>query len=357
MKRSGTLASEVELSAVSYDQAKSDLMKIRNANRDDVRDEKYFNWRYLGRPGGQAPVIVMARDRQGETVGALALIPHLYWINDALAPVGLLGDISVDEAWRGKRIAQQMMHFLSGLDAVRELRYCMVLPNEAATRSLQKSGWSDVSRLDRSVRIVSIERELRRRSAPAWLAKILSFGVTPVYERIFRAAPPDRSGAYEAAVLEEVHAGSDELWGAIDKNGMVMACRDSDHLAWRFIRHPIKKYRFFVLTRDGVLQGYVAYHVRGEHCHIDDVLCRREPDLAAYLLYRFVLHQREAGAVNTVAVQINRNYASQPALTRVGFSRRRDFQRVMIKPRDDVTGDLAFLNGMNWFVTSGDKDV
>ena len=332
-------------------------MKIRNANRDDVRDERYFNWRYLGRPGGQPPVIVMARDARGETVGALALIPHLYWIDNAVAPVGLLGDISVAREWRGKRIAQQMMHFLSGLDAVQELRYCMVLPNEAATRSLQKSGWSDVSRLDRSIRIVSIERELRRRSAPAWLAKILSFGLSPVYERIFRAAPPDRTGAYETAVIEETHAGFDDLWEEIDKNGMVMACRDSDHLTWRFTRHPIKKYRFFVLMRDGALQGYIAYHVRGEHCYIDDVLCRQEPGLAAYLLYCFVLHQREAGAVATVAVQINRNYASQPGLARAGFSRRRDFQRVMVKPRDGATGDLAFLNGMSWFITSGDKDV
>jgi len=332
-------------------------MKIRNANRDDVRDEGYFDWRYRGRPGGRSPVIVMARDRRGEVAGALALIPHLYWIDDAVAAVGLLGDISVAEQWRGKRIAQQMMDFLSGLEPVRELQCCMVLPNDAVTRSLQKSGWSDASRLERSIRVVSIEKELRKRSVPSWAAKVLSYGLTPVYERIFSASAPAATGNYETAVVEEADGRFDELWRAIDKKGMIMACRDSEHLAWRFTRHPIKKYRFFTLLQNGALQGYVAYHVRGEHCYIDDMLCRQQPGLAAYLLHRFVMHQREMGSVATVAVQVNGNYVSQPALARVGFSRRRDFQRVMIKPRDGDSDDLAFLCGRNWFVTSGDKDV
>jgi len=56
-------------------------------------------------------------------------------------------------------------------------------------------------------------------------------------------------------------------------------------------------------------------------------------------------------------VSINRNFVSTAALGRLGFSRRRDFQRVMVKPRDNSDDELMFLSGQSWFMTSGDKDV
>lgn len=348
---------EVELSVASYQQCKPDLMRVRNANRDDARDESYFDWRYLGRPGGRPPVIVLARNGKGEAVGALSLIPHSYWIEDAMVAVGLLGDISVAREWRGRSIAQRMFRFLSELEAIRELKCCVVLPNEPAARPLEKTGWSNVSRLDRYIRIVSIERALRKRSCPRWLAKALSLGVTPAYELACSVTLPVGGGAYDSAVIEEVDNRFDVLWENLDKKGMVIACRDSGHLAWRFARHPFRQYRFFVLQRGGELHGYVAFHVQGDDCYIDDVFCRNEPGLPARLLYAFVASQRNVGTITSIAVSINRNFVSTAVLGRLGFSKRRDFQRVMVMPRADAIDDLAFLSSRDWFMTIGDKDV
>lgn len=332
-------------------------MKLRNANRDVARDEGYFDWRYLGRPGGWSPVIVLARDARGEVIGSLSLIPHSYWIDDAMAVVGLLGDISVASEWRGRSIAQKMFRFLSGSEAIRELRCCVVLPNEPAARPLEKSGWVNASRLNRHIRIVNIERMLRRYSCPPWIARALAAVATPAYESIYSAAPPAAGGAYEAAVVDGPDAGFDGLWENLDKTGMIIACRDRDHLAWRFARHPVNQYRFFVLRRDDELHGYVAFRVQDDHCYIDDVLCRREPGFAARLLHAFVEHQRETGAVTTIAVEVNENFFSETALRRIGFVRRRDFQRVMVKPRGDDAAEREFLNSRDWYMAIGDKDI
>lgn len=351
------MTGEVELSAASYQQCKPDLMKVRNANRDVPRDESYFDWRYLGRPGSRPPTIVLARNGKGETVGALSLIPHSFWIDNGIVAVGLLGDISVSREWRGRSIAQQMFRFLSELEAVKELRCCVVLPNEPAARPLEKAGWSNVSRLNRYIRVVSIERELHRRSCPRWIAKAVSVGITPAYERMCSVTAPARADAYDSAIIGEVDNRFNGLWENLEKKGMVIACRDRDHLTWRFDRHPLWKYRFFVLQRGGQLHGYVAFHVHGDICYIDDVLCCNEGDLPAYLLHAFVISQRNTGTVTSIAVQINQNFFSTAALGRIGFFKRRDFQRVMVAPRDSGNDELVFLSSRNWFMTSGDKDV
>ena len=352
-----TEAEDVQLSATTYQQCKADLMRVRNANRDVARDEHYFDWRYLGRPGGRPPIIVQARDGGGEMIGSLSLIPHSYWIDDAVATVGLLGDISVASAWRGKSIAQKMFQFLSGVGAVRELKCCIVLPNEPAARPLEKTGWVNASRLNRYIRIVGIERMLRRRSCPPWLARALSAVATPAYEWTCSVPASPVGGTCEAAVVDTVDSGFDGLWENLDKTGMVIACRDRAHLAWRFVAHPVRRYRFFVLRRGSELHGYVAFHVQDDHCYIDDVLCRREPGLAAHLLHAFVTNQRETGAATTIAVQINENFVSETALRRNGFVRRQDFQRVMMKPREDGDAGREFLNSRDWFMTIGDKDI
>jgi GNAT superfamily N-acetyltransferase len=348
---------EVELSSSLYQQCKPELMKVRNANRDDVRDDNYFDWRYLGRPGGRPPVIVLARNGKGEAVGALSLIPHSYWVDNALATVGLLGDISVAREWRGKNVAQQMLRYLAQLDAVRNLRCCLVLPNEPAARPLEKSGWSGVSSLNRYIRVVSIERLLLKRSCPVRLAKALSFIISPGYERMFSVSAPTRADAYDLAIIDTIDIQFDELWNSIEKNGMVIACRDCDHLTWRFARHPLRKYRFLVLKHGGEIQGYVAFHVNGDNCYIDDIFCRNVPGLPAYLMHAFVTNQRNTGTMTSINIQINQNYVSAASMNRLGFSKRRDFQRVMVMPRADATDDLAFLSSRNWFMTIGDKDI
>lgn len=349
------MSEEVELSALSYHQCKPDVMKLRNANRDIARDEGYFDWRYLGRPGGWSPVIVLARDGRGEAIGSLSLIPHSYWIDNAMAVVGLLGDISVASEWRGRSIAQKMFRFLSGLEAIRELRCCVVLPNEPAARPLEKTGWSTVSRLNRYIRVADIGRMLQKRSCPPRLAKALSAFLTPAYEWMCSAPAPAGGKAYESSVTDAIDGGFDSLWANLDKTGMVMACRDSSHLAWRFARHPVCRHRFFVLQRGGELHGYVAFHVQDDHCYIDDVLCRHEAGLPAYLLHAFVANQQDTGAVTSIAVEINENFVSTKTLGRIGFVRRRDFQRIMVKTRDDA--ECEFLKGRDWFMTIGDKDI
>jgi len=129
---------EFSCSAENYEKCKDELAAFRNANRASARGPEYFRWRYRGRPNNAPPIIVAARDASGEIAGALSVIPHHYYVGNNLKRLGVLGDISVSEKYRGRGIAQKMFVCLPGLEAVRELEGCVVLPNKEALRPLEK---------------------------------------------------------------------------------------------------------------------------------------------------------------------------------------------------------------------------
>src|SRR5574341_2169636 len=164
----------IKFTTTSYEECKNDLIEFRNANRDTMRDGSYFDWRYLERPSEQKPIIVWAETEQGVKVGALSLIPHHFTINNKAAYVGLLGDISVAKEWRGKGIAQQMFKYLSETEAARQLSACLVLPNEAAARSLMKADWRVIATIDRYVKFINVEKRLRQSLRAPWLSRLVA---------------------------------------------------------------------------------------------------------------------------------------------------------------------------------------
>src|SRR3972149_2265887 len=123
---------DIKFSATGYEQCRAHFIQFRNANRDADQREAYFDGRKANRPGGPQPIIVWAETVEGKRVGSLSLVPHHYLINNAISLVGVLGDISVERAWRGKGIAKRMFGFLAKLEEVRPFAACIVLPNDDA---------------------------------------------------------------------------------------------------------------------------------------------------------------------------------------------------------------------------------
>lgn len=348
---------DLSLAQVGYNESRPELMRFRNANRPAARDERYFDWRYLRRPGGREPIIVVARDAAGQVIGALSIVPHRYCVDDELAHMGMVGDISVDERWRGRNIGQALARYAASLDAFRSLWGVVVLPNEPAARMLEKAGWRDISIIHRYVRITALEAALRQRGCPAALARAAAAVATPLHERRYAVEAPAALVGSEATITEDVDERFDELWAQLDKRGRAIACRDLAHLRWRYVEHPVHRYRFFVLERAGKMHGYVVFHREGTNCFIEDWLCL-ESEHAAYLLARFVAEQKRAGEVERISLRTNVDAPIAASLRRAGFSCRQDFQRVMLN--DGHLGNSGFArqgHGLRWFMTGGDKDV
>lgn len=343
----------------SYAECVDALMAFRNRNRPIARNREYFDWRYRDRPCA-IPAQVVWAESGGRPVGALSVFPHDYHVLDGECTLGVLGDISVDPEFRGQGIAGTMFRFLAGIDLQKQLGGGIVLPNEEAARPLFRSGWIEADRIDRHVRILDIEPRLGRRLGDGTLAAVLSWpinvGTRWSVREIFFSRNAQRR--YHSAVTPAVDERFDGLWRRAAKRGHVLGVRSAAYLRWRYERHPVNRYEIFTLTRADDLCGYVCYRMSEGTCFIDDIFADTAGEVPNELLRRFLAHLRDQQIADTVTVNVNRSYLNIP-WRGFGFSRRADFQRVLVAPAgaDSAWIRASVSNAATWHIGAGDKDV
>jgi GNAT superfamily N-acetyltransferase len=345
--------SEIRLASIPYERCKHQLISFRNSNRETQRSEAYFDWRYLGRPGGLEPVIVWAENAEGRKVGSMSIIPHHYLADNATYVLGVLGDISVADEYRGKGIAKQMLGFLSGLDAIRKLDGCIVLPNVDAARPLEKAGWTTVSRLERHIKFLNVEKRLKRKLA----SRVISVPLNPLLNYMLRVFSYETlltsTLEYSGGLSVGFDSRFDTLWNELKKDRMVIGFRNREYLSWRYSSHPVVEYRVYTLTSNLILCGYIVFHYEGDTCYIDDFLCKSEKGCPVRLMSCFLRYIKEDKLLSSVVLQMSKNDLSLVPVARFGFLKRRDYQGLMINFNDES----LFMDSSKWYLTAGDKDV
>lgn len=340
---------DIELRAVPYEKCKKDLVEFRNRNRQTGRGVEYFDWRYLKRPSGRQPVIVWAVEKvSASTVGSLSLIPHEYSVNGAPYFFGVLGDISVSESARGRGIAGRMLNHLHGLKEVSGLRACIVLPNEEASRPLQKAGWQTKSCIERHVKILDIGSALRKKAGRA----IASVAAPPInlFLRLSRGSvrTPAQYKSSEVSAFDERF---DELWANVPKSGIISGKRDRKYLSWRFADHPEEKFSIFLLSQGTRPTGYIVYRFEEGVIKVYDLLCPGGGRESDYLLAAFSTHARSLSA-SSIIIRASAWALASFNLKKFGFLKRPDTQDLMVRAVDANSPEWG-----RWYLTAGDKDV
>lgn len=344
----------IKFSTSTYEKCKKDFIAFKNANREAERDEKHFDWRYLDRPCELKPIIVWAENSDGRKIGALSIVPHHYSIDNKVYPLGILGDISVAKEYRGQGIAKKMFNYLSGLDEIKKLKACIVLPNEDAARPLEKTGWQTVSRLERYIKVLDVKKRLKGKVFLEALSPFINSLLKLLsYETFLKEAP-----GFKGEVIDAFDDRFDELWNSLNKNGMIIGLRNKEYLRWRYQLHPTVKYHIFTFCAHEKLCGYIIFHFDRDTCYIDDILSFKEKEYPTYLLYYFINYLKKNISPSAIAMRFNESGLSeQLPLTRFGFKRRSDFLRLMVYLDGSESEERFFLKGSKWFVTAGDKDV
>jgi GNAT superfamily N-acetyltransferase len=340
----------------SYEECKKDFIEFRNANRETKRDGTYFDWRYLERPNEQKPIIVWAETEQGVKIGALSLIPHHYLIYNMIADVGILGDISVAKEWRGKGIAQQMFKYLSGTEAAKQLSACLVLPNEAAARPLMKVDWRTISTMTRYVKLIDVEKRLRRPLRASWLSKPAAFVLNFVLKAMSFETYAGSGHGYKGAVVSEFDDRFDALWDDAKKDRKIIGVRNKQYLTWRYVNHPLVDYKIFTLTHNSQLYGYLVYHCHGDSCYVDDIFPLHDKSKYPHYLLSIFLRYVKTTNIADITLTMSGNSFVNFNLLKYGFIKRSSDWRIMVNVADNAKKEML-LNGAGWFLTTGDKDV
>jgi RimJ/RimL family protein N-acetyltransferase len=343
----------IRFSAVPYEHCKGDFVTFRNANREDVRDEQYFEWRFLKRPNGSKSLIVWAEDANGSKIGSISLTPHHYSLDNRNVLFGILGDISVSKEWRGKGIARQMLAYMKELREFKELEACIVIPNDDAAKPLEKEGWKTVSTIERYIRILNPEVSLRKHIAGKPFAAILT-ALGTLRDLITKKTVDGDSSGYRYEFSDHFVDSFNNLWDGMDRMGIIVGRRDREYLTWRYQHHPIDKFRIFTISGKNELLGYIVSQIEGERCQIFDIVSKGK-DSFCKMLNSFVTYISSNKTLISVSLRLSDQAARGLPLKRSLFLKRPDYLRFMIYSTSQPSRFTS--EEARWYLTLGDKDV
>jgi predicted acetyltransferase len=346
---------EIKFFSSSYDQCKCDFIEFKNANRDIKRNERYFDWRYQEKPVNLKPVIIWAENGDRQKIGSLSVTPHWFQADHQMFPLGIIGDISVSKKWRGKGIAEKMFIYLLKLEEIKTLKAFIVMPNEPATRSLKRAGWQPVLKLERYIKLITVDEKIKPWIKSSRLLRLTSTFLNYFLKLFSVETFLKQMKPYKGEIVGIFDERFNDLWNSQNKKGAAIGLRNKEYLTWRYTHHPEVKYLVFTLSDHDRLCGYLIFHVHEKQCYIDDLFFLSEKNMATYLMYHFLKYLRKNKAVSSISIRISQDVLSGWFLYRFGFIKRSDCLNFMI--RDNRQGTYFWQNNRHWFLTAGDKEV
>lgn len=319
---------------------------MRNASRTTVRDESYLRWRYLDRPGPGAAFVVWLREG-AENLAAATVAPHELRLDGQKLSIGIVGDISVAPAARGRGLAVQLMDAVAR--EARSLDGVLVMPNPPLHGTLRKAGWRELPGLVRFARFVSSPPGVTPRS----LSRLLARGASA----LLGVPAALRRGRQADLRLEErsgLPADFAEFWARASASAPLIGSREPEYLRWRYFSHPLHRYRFFELREGARLAGYAFARSEGAELWIDDWLAL---DVKSFdiLGARILERERELGC-ESIQTRTQAQGAASIPWRNLGFLRRSDVQALFVTGRWAERAQAHAGKNAAYF-TPGDKDV
>jgi GNAT superfamily N-acetyltransferase len=341
---------EFSCAVSGYEGFESEILRLRNANRARPESLEYVRWRYRHSPDAPAPLIFWLLSPERLRIGMASVVFRPYWIDGARVQTAVLGDISLDERWRGRGLGLRLVRYMTEhLDRNFPELPGFVIPTEAARRPLAGAGWVTAGDLRPHVCPLNLMRHLRRLVRSHWLALQLARALRALLRVWVRRYVPQ-----DAFVQVEESLDPTVLQFVRGNGGSGRAMRDLDpgSLEWRYAQHPRTRFMYATLTRAGEVRGFLVFEesTLERTCTIYDLAGRTGADLRA-MLALWVLRGLSQRHLETLRVWVNDQHPCRVHLRRLGFVTRRPDAVFQVHSVRAAPGLLA------WSITQGDKDT
>lgn len=326
-----------------------EMLRLRNTNRDNPETLAYLNWRYQRAPEAPEPRLFWLLSPQGDRIGMAAAIFHAYWVSGERIQVAVIGDISLDAAWRGRGLGQLLLRYMTAhLDEHFPRHPALVIPTDSARRAFAKIGWTTAAALAPLVYLLDPARYLR----PVVRSERLARGVGRALRSCARLLARRHVRPGDALSLSAApEASFDAL---VRKTSLQAPVRDSERAAleWRYVRHPHTRFTFATLRHAGEPRGYLVFeeNTTSGTCSVYDLFAGSASDLRA-LLALFILRGLAIPGLASVRVLLDERHPCRDQIRRLGFIARAPETVLQVHSRDGSAERLA------WRISQGDKDT
>jgi GNAT superfamily N-acetyltransferase len=327
-----------------------EILRLRNANRDNPETLEYLYWRYQRSPDSPEPQVFWLLTPDHQRVGMASVVFRPYWSNKTRVHVAVVGDISLETRWRRRGLGQVLLRFMTEyLDAHFPQQPGFVIPTEVARRTLASVGWVTPGALIPHVYVLDFTRYVRALVGSGWLAAHAAVQIRRLARGVARACAP-RDGTLH-------------FRDALDASLCEFACRlppsegavhdmGPEALKWRYVKHPNTRFTFATFNRSGEVFGFLVFEESSleQTCSIYDLAARTGRDIRA-MLALFILRGLSTPGLSTVRVLLDDRHPYRACLRRLGF---------FARPPDavfQVRSPRGGVERLAWRVTQGDKDT
>ena len=330
-----------------------EILRLRNANRsNEQKSRAYLDWRYRVLDGAPQPCVFWVHSPDGVPIGMAALIFRRYWIDGRPGFVAVLGDISLDASLRGKGVGRELLRRVSD-HLQHNIADCLglVIPTEAARKSLTAVGWKEAGTLRSFVFMVKPEQQLRRVLPVNAIAAPLGW----LYRKcVFMLLRWHIEAGRSLQLVAEPGADVDALSQRFATPGSIVRDRGREALTWRYTEHPNHRFQFAKLVQNpDLVLGYAVFRLteEGKTCEIYDLIVPQE-DLAC-MLALLVTHCESLGNVTTIRLLLNHQHRYRSGLWKLCFMPREihGVFQVYGPARSSAPSASA------WAISAGDKDI
>lgn len=309
-----------------------------------------MNWRYLGLVADRQPLIFWVEAENSARVGMAGLIFRPYRVNGTRQEVGVLGDISLNRECRGLGVGYNLFQAVNAY-LQQEGISGVVIPNQAAEKSLVMSGWIAQDRIVQMVYLLNPYFKLmaisKSKSVATFLGKLGAIVIGAFVDK--RDNSPiiiKEVSTCDKFCLESFCCIRDRYTISIDKN--------YNYLQWRYNENPNEKFKIIEIKDMHKIIGYIVFMYRNnDNSIVIYEIIINDYSYLCTIIIKFVNSVRKTYNINCVRFPLNKNHPYVTAVIAAGFVPRKGSLSLLVLP----SADKNILTKNQWLVTAGDKDV
>ncbi len=340
---------EVSCTVTAFAGSESQILRLRNANRERPETLEYLRWRYESLPDCPKSCVFWLWSG-AECIGMASAIFRPYYLDGRREPVAVIGDISLDARWRGRGLGRTLLRFMTThLEQHYPDHAALVIPTESARRALEACGWRMAGTLSPLVYVLDPATYLQPLVRSAALARALGASIRSCVKGWVSRYAPRRGSLHlsdSLPGLPDAHAGQKA------PPGIAIRDRSAWLLEWRYARHPHTRFTFASLQDGGAVKALLVFEdcTLDGSCTIYDLLSETAEDLRG-LVALFILHALRSGRFTTLRAALDAHHPASSCLRRLGFVGRPDDAVFQVHSASGVA------EGLQWRISQGDKDT
>ncbi|MGH7496626.1 MAG: GNAT family N-acetyltransferase [bacterium] len=332
---------------------------LRNRTRYEENDAfvARFDWAYRDNPHGHSKAWLALDQSKNQVVGFTSAFPRRVMVDSKPFLGWNCADFSIDQEYRTLGVAMKLRRAAKDCVDRGEFDFLFAHPNERMRAVHEKVGHQPIGKMVRYAALLRLENKLEALVGNKIAAHALAALGNPFLQ--FITPGRSRTGPYDFALVEEKTFGAeyDRLFEKVLRQHRVLVQRDAGYLTWRFLHNPLYRTTSFRMQAGGELKGYVLFHEAKGVAHVMELLVEGQQEERQLLMRALMQHLRRVH-VNAISLRLHDLNPMLATAQQLGFRYRDDATSTVITYANAAQPYAAtVLDGKNWFMTVGDRDI